>query len=186
MERAPACGGRPDHGPGSRRARFQEVNQSSTYKSRLTYGANQFLDLRGALAAKGGHYALTNTNAYNCVKPASTYKCAYKDQDAAGDNRILYNTDTISLVKQGATTSKAHASASPTATRLGDPEGQGNGKSFFFSTTHLDPYSVSARLSQWNQHIALTNSLKGSLPVVATGDFNTSSSVTMQTPTCRG
>ena len=86
---------------------------SSVYKSRLTYGVNQYLDLKGAISAKGGHYALTNSNAYNCVKPSSTYKCAYKDQDASGDNRILYNTSTISLVKQGATTFAAHASGKP-------------------------------------------------------------------------
>ena len=48
------------------------------------------------------------------------------------------------------------------------------GKSFFFSTTHLDPYSVPARLSRWNEIISMTTALKGSLPVVSTGDFNTS------------
>jgi endonuclease/exonuclease/phosphatase family metal-dependent hydrolase len=154
---------------------LQEVNQSSVYKSRLTYGVNQYLDLKGAINAKGGRYALTNSNAYNCVKPSSTYKCAYKDQNASGDNRILYNTNTISLVKQGATTFAAHASGKPNRYfAWAILQVKATGKSFFFSTTHLDPYSIPARLSQWNQLISVTNALKGSLPVVSTGDFNTS------------
>ena len=154
---------------------LQEVNQSSVYKSRLTYGVNQYLDLRGAINAKGGSYALTNVNAYNCVKPSSTYKCAYKDQDASGDNRILYNTNTISMVKQGATTFAVHASGKPSRYfAWAILKVKATGKSFFFSTTHLDPYSVPARLSQWNELISVTNALKGSLPVVSTGDFNTS------------
>src|SRR6478752_5309188 len=47
----------------------QEANQSSSYTTSVNYGPNQYLDLKGALAAKGGHYALTNANAYNCVNP---------------------------------------------------------------------------------------------------------------------
>ena len=53
----------------------QEANQSTTYKKRLSFGENQYLDLRGALNRAGGSYALTNTKAYNCVKPRSTYNC---------------------------------------------------------------------------------------------------------------
>ncbi len=48
------------------------------------------------------------------------------------------------------------------------------GKRFFFTNTHLDPYSIPARKAQWDQSIRLTNSLRGSLPVVAVGDYNTS------------
>jgi endonuclease/exonuclease/phosphatase family metal-dependent hydrolase len=153
----------------------QEVNQSSIYKSRLTYGANQYLDLRGALNAKGGHYALTNTNAYNCLKPASTYKCVTKDQGASGDNRILFNTARVSLVKQGAVTYDVHAEGKPQRyLAWAILKMRTTGKQFLFTTTHLDPYSVPARLAQWDQLIATTNALKGSLPVVSTGDFNTS------------
>ena len=153
----------------------QELNQSSIYKSQLTYGDNQYLDLRGALNAKGGHYALTNTNAYNCVRPSSTYKCVYKDQDSSGDNRILYDTTRVSLVKQGATTYASHAAGKPQRyLAWAVLEMKATGKRFLFTTTHLDPYSIPARTAQWDELIALTNSLKGSLPVVSTGDFNTS------------
>src|SRR4051794_16096714 len=70
----------------------QEANQSKIYTTSVNLGANQYMDLKNALSIAGGHYALTNENAYNCVKPESTYKCAYKDQGASQDNRILYNT----------------------------------------------------------------------------------------------
>ena len=48
------------------------------------------------------------------------------------------------------------------------------GKQFLFTNTHLDPYDITARKQQWDEMIATINSLKGSLPVVSVGDFNTS------------
>jgi endonuclease/exonuclease/phosphatase family metal-dependent hydrolase len=153
----------------------QEANQSTIYKRQLTYGSTQYRDLRGALKRKGGHYALTNVNAYNCARPTSTYKCKAKYMGASGDNRILYNTDRISLVRAGSLTFSAHAAGKPqrfmawAVLRV-----KATGKQFLFTTTHLDPYSITARKSQWNQLIAKINSLKGSLPVIATGDYNTS------------
>ena len=48
------------------------------------------------------------------------------------------------------------------------------GKQFLFTNTHLDPYDIAARKQQWDEMIAKINSLKGSLPVVSVGDFNTS------------
>ena len=91
----------------------QEANQSTVYKNRLSDGANQYLDLRGALNRKGAKYALTNTKAYNCANPSSTYKCRKKNQNASGSNRILYNTRTVSMLKQGAVTYSAKASGKP-------------------------------------------------------------------------
>jgi endonuclease/exonuclease/phosphatase family metal-dependent hydrolase len=153
----------------------QELNQSTVYKKRLTYGENQFLDLRGALKRKGGSYALTNVNAYNCVRPRSTYKCVAKNQGSAGDNRIFYNTRTVSLVRQGAVTYSSHASGKPNRYMAWAVlKMKATGKSFFFTNTHLDPYSVSARKKQWDQMISKIHSLKSGLPVVAVGDFNTS------------
>jgi endonuclease/exonuclease/phosphatase family metal-dependent hydrolase len=153
----------------------QEANQSTVYKSRLTYGENQYLDLRGALNAQGGSYALTNTHAYNCVNPRSTYKCAYKDQNASGSNRILYNTSTVSMVEQGAITYADKTSGKPDRHLAWAVfEMRATGKQFFFANTHLDPYGIEARKKQWDQMIATINRLKGSLPVVSVGDFNTS------------
>ena len=153
----------------------QEANQSTTYKARLTYGDNQFMDLKGALNAKGGNYALTNQNAQNCVNPQSTYKCVAKDQGATGDNRIYYDTDTVSLVRQGGLTYQ-HYAAGHVKRYLAWAvlQMKATGKQFLFTNTHLDPYDITARKQQWDEMIAKINSLKGSLPVVAVGDFNTS------------
>ncbi len=153
----------------------QEANQSTVHKARLSYGETQYLDLRGALNRAGGSYALTNTNNYDCVNPRSTYKCVYKDQEASGSDRILYNTRTVTMVKQGAITYSSKTSGKPNRYMAWAVfKMKATGKQFFFSNTHLDPYGVPARLKQWDQHIATINKLKGSLPVVAVGDYNTS------------
>ena len=153
----------------------QEANQSKIYRKRLTYGINQYRDLRGALNRKGGHYALTNVNAYNCANPVSTYRCKYKYMGASGDNRILYDTRRVALVKAGAMTFSAHAKGkSQRYLAWAILRMKATGRQFLFTTTHLDPYSVTARKKQWDQMIKKINSLKGSMPVVATGDCNTS------------
>ena len=153
----------------------QEANQSTVYKRQLTYGSTQYRDLRDALNRRGGHYALTNVNAYNCARPSSTYKCKAKYMGASGDNRILFNTKRIARVRGGSLTYSAHAAGKPQRfLAWAVLKNKATGKQFLFTTTHLDPYSVSARKSQWSQMISKINSLKGSMPVVATGDFNTS------------
>jgi len=154
---------------------LQEANQSSKYTSWLDYGTTQYLDLKNALNRSGANYALTNENAYNCVRPMSSYKCVYQDNGASQDNRIMYDTDTVSMIKQG-------AYKYPTQT-VGKNERylvwgifsmKSTGKRFLFTNTHLDPYSAATRQAQWNEAITKTNQLKGSLPVVAVGDYNTS------------
>lgn len=153
----------------------QEANNSTSHKARLTYGETQYTDLRNHLNRSGGNYAVTNTNNYNCVSPRSTYKCVYKDQDSAGDNRIYYHKDRVTLVREGAITYADKASGKPDR-YLGWAvfKMKATGKQFFFANTHLDPYSITARKKQWDQMIATINKLKGSLPVVSVGDFNTS------------
>lgn len=154
---------------------LQEANPSSVYKDRLVNGANQFMDLKNAISEQGGHYALTNEYPYNCVRATSSVNCVYQDRGAALDNRILYNTDTSSLVKQG--------SMRYTTQTAGKYErylvwavlkNNLSGKQFLFTNTHLDPYSSTTRVAQWKQSISKTNSIKGSLPVIAVGDYNTS------------
>ncbi|MFL6081039.1 MAG: endonuclease/exonuclease/phosphatase family protein [Ornithinibacter sp.] len=153
----------------------QEANQSSIYTSSVTYGVNQYMDLRGALAAKGGHYALTNTNAYNCVNPASSSNCVYKYRGASQDTRILYNTDTVTLVKQGSVKfTHQTAGKNPRYLAWAVLRMKATGKQLFFTSTHLDPYTVSVRKAEWDEVIANTKRLAGTLPVVSVGDYNTS------------
>jgi endonuclease/exonuclease/phosphatase family metal-dependent hydrolase len=152
---------------------LQEANQSTIYRRHLVDGITQYLDLRNGLNRAGGHYALTSVNAYNCYRPMSTYKCHYRYRAAAGDNRILYNTDTLSLVSQGAYR-YPHQLRGSTKRFLAWSvlRVKATGHDFLFTTTHLDPYSKSVRAAQWRDMIAKVNRLKGSRPVIATGDFN--------------
>ena len=136
--------------------------------------------------ARGGNYAMTNQNAQNCVNPKSTYKCVVKDQGATGDNRIYFDNDTVSLVRQGGLTYRNYAAGRVKRYLAGVLKMKATGKQFLFTNTHLDPYDITARKQQWDEMIAKINSLKGSLPVVAVGDFNTSKTVTTPTPISRG
>jgi endonuclease/exonuclease/phosphatase family metal-dependent hydrolase len=153
----------------------QEANQSTIYKKRLRYGSTQYLDLRGALNHRGGHYALTNTASYNCAHPMSTYHCRKVNRNASGDNRILYNTRRIALVKQGAMTYSRHARGrNARFLAWAVLRVRSTGRQFLFTNTHLDPYGVSARKAEWTQMIKKIDQLKAGRPVIAVGDFNTS------------
>ena len=85
------------------------------------------------------------------MKPASTYKCVYQDRGASGDNRILYNTDTMRLVKQGSVLYQTQtAGKNPRYFVWAVFAEKATGKQFFFTTTHLDPYLISSRKAQWS------------------------------------
>ena len=153
----------------------QEANQSKIYARSVNLGINQYTDLRNALNVAGGHYALTNEHAYNCVKPASTYKCVYRNQGASQDNRILYNTATVTMLSQGSVKYRTQtAGKNARYFEWAKFKVKATGKRFFFSNTHLDPYSAATRRGEWDEVIANTNRLHGSLPVISVGDYNTS------------
>ena len=48
------------------------------------------------------------------------------------------------------------------------------GHKFLFTTTHLTPTVPRIRIRQWNDMVNKIQKLRGSMPVVATGDFNAS------------
>lgn len=153
----------------------QEANQSSIYRSRLDYGVNQYMDLKGALAAQGGSYAVTNETPYNCKRPNSHQRCQHRYRGASGDDRILYNTATMRLVKQGSVHYRHQSSGkNPRYLAWAVFQSKVTGGSFFFANTHLDPYSVRVRTGEWKELISNVDRRKGSLPVVVVGDFNTS------------
>ncbi len=152
----------------------QEVNPSKAFKSQLVTGKNQFQDLRAGLNAAGGSFALTNSYAFNCKKPSTTYRCKKKNRGASHAERILYNTRTLALVKQGMLKYRAQTgSSSPNYLAWAVLRSLSGGQEFLFTTTHLAPKDEGARGQQWAQMIMKINKLKGTLPVVATGDFNT-------------
>ncbi|MEO5708627.1 MAG: endonuclease/exonuclease/phosphatase family protein [Nocardioidaceae bacterium] len=154
---------------------LQEANQSSIYGSRLVDDKrNQYLDLRNGLNRAGGAYQVTSVYPYNCVKAFSSRNCRYRNRAATGDNRILYNTRTMLLLHKGAY-KYPHQVAGKNARYLawGEFRVKATGQQMLFTTTHLDPYSQSVRVAQWHDMIGKVNALKGSQPVVLTGDFNT-------------
>jgi endonuclease/exonuclease/phosphatase family metal-dependent hydrolase len=161
----------------------QEANPSSIYKSHEYYGHTQYSDLVGSLNSRGGHYKVTDSSAYDCVHSASTYKCVYKNQSSGGDNRILYDVTRIHRVTHGAVRYSQHASGKTNRyLAWAVLQVRSTGRKFLFTNTHLDPYSVTARKAEWSQMMSTINKLRGSLPVVAVGDFNTSKFSTYASP----
>lgn len=161
----------------------QEVNPSKSFASRLSNPANrnQYFDLRAGLNHFGtDHYSLQTGAAANCVDRTTTYRCVYQNRRASGSNRILFNTRTLRQVTYGHTEFTQASAANPVAgvtwSRLAV---RATGAQFLFVTTHLDPKSRSVRLAQWKQLISTVNKVKGNLPVVATGDYNTHRGDTM-------
>ncbi len=152
----------------------QEVNPSSAYKSRLVAGKNQYVDLRNGLNSAGGAFALTNKYAFNCKKARTQYRCKRKNRGASHSDRILYNTRTLALVAQGSLKFKAQRSTtSPQHMGWAVLRTLATGSEFLFTTTHLEPKVESIRKAQWQEMIAKIDALKGTRPVVATGDLNT-------------
>ena len=136
---------------------LQEANASTIYGARLVDGSNQYLDLLNGLNRAGGHYALTST-----------------DRAVSGDSRIAYDVGLYTLVRQGGYTYAARtAGKAPRYLAWAVLRDKTTGMSFLFTTTHLDPYDRVIRVQQWREMIAQVNALKGALPVVITGDFNT-------------
>jgi endonuclease/exonuclease/phosphatase family metal-dependent hydrolase len=153
----------------------QEANQSSIYGTSLVEGRNQYLDLLNGLRTAGGNWKITNDNPYNCYKAWSSQNCKYTYRAASQDNRILYNADTVAMVSNGSYL-YPHQVAGKNARYLAWAKFRvlATGDRFLFTTTHLDPYSDTVRAQQWRDMIGKVNAVKGALPVIATGDFNTS------------
>jgi endonuclease/exonuclease/phosphatase family metal-dependent hydrolase len=154
----------------------QEVNQSYTLASRMVSGANQFLDLKNGLNEAGGTYAITNENSYNCENSTTSYKCVYRYRGASGGDRIYYNTSTLTRISQGAYAYPTQNVNTPTVTyalAYAVFQVKATGARFLFTTTHLDPPDRTVRVAQWHELITKVNQLKGSLPVVNVGDYNT-------------
>jgi endonuclease/exonuclease/phosphatase family metal-dependent hydrolase len=154
---------------------LQEANQSNIYRKSLDYGENQFMDLKGALNAHGGHYAVTRRSPYNCVRATAQSHCRFRYRGASQDNRILYNTRTVTLHSAGAVRYRAQSHGkNPRYLAWAVFSMKGSGTRFFFADTHLDPYSGGVRKAEWRELISHVNRLRGKNPTVVVGDFNTS------------
>jgi endonuclease/exonuclease/phosphatase family metal-dependent hydrolase len=135
----------------------QEVNPSKAFRSRLVAGKNQFQDLKNGLNAAGGSFALTS----------SSRRSSHSD-------RILYDTRTIKLVKQGALRYAAQArGGSPDHLAWAVLRSRVNGTKFLFTSTHLANTKGKVKRLQWKQMIKKINKLRNGRPVIAVGDLNT-------------
>lgn len=152
----------------------QEVNPSNVFRNRLVDGTNQMFDLRNGLNRRGGHFALNSNAAANCLNPASTYHCKPRNRAASNSERILYNTSTMLLMHRGFVKyTRQSASAKGMGMAWVMLRSRRNGHLFLFTSTHLDPPDRTVRVAQWHELIAEVNRLKGSLPVINVGDYNT-------------
>jgi len=153
---------------------LQEANQSPYFEKHLVSGRTQYLDVLNGMNAAGGSYAVTAPYPYNSRNGWSNHKCVFKNRAASAGDRIIYNTETLGLLAKGA---YKYPKQDP---RIGvgmlawaKLRWRATGQDFLFVTTHLDPTNRTVREAQWSSLISKVNSIKGSLPVVVTGDFNT-------------
>lgn len=134
-------------------------------------GENQYLDLMNGLNKAGANYGITSAASYNCVNPDHFNNCRYKDRGASRSTRILYNKDRFELLDRGSVLYKKQTSEdrylvwAKFRSRI-------TGAKFLFTTTHLATGRDAVRLAQWRQSIRVINRLRGSMPVIATGDYN--------------
>jgi endonuclease/exonuclease/phosphatase family metal-dependent hydrolase len=152
----------------------QEAAPGRSMPHHVVDGANQYLDLRNGLNKAGGHYALTAAAGFNCVNSLTAYHCKKMDRDASNADRILYNTQKLTMVGHNSmayshrTARNAHPFLTWARFRV-----RSNGHEFRFFDTHLDPRNRAVRKAQWQQMIKQINHLKQGRPVISVGDFNT-------------
>jgi endonuclease/exonuclease/phosphatase family metal-dependent hydrolase len=153
---------------------LQELNPSNAFRSRLVEGTNMMFDLRNGLNRRGARYRLNSNAAVNCARPASRHRCRFAYKGASGSERILYNTRTLRQVRRGFVRydrqSSTHKNMGMAWSVL---RSRVNGHRFLFTSTHLDPGNPRVRVAQWWQMISAVKRLRGSMPVVSVGDYNT-------------
>ena len=154
---------------------LQELNHSKYFADRLVDGTTQMTDLRNGLNKAGGTYQLTNTASFNCVNATTKYKCVYKNRAASGDNRILYDTSKLTLVRQNTYVFKNQGTSFRSFLPWAIFETKATGQRFTFASTHLTTGAPDVRKAQWREVIAKLKNLRSVYggPVMVVGDFNT-------------
>ena len=123
-------------------------------------GIPQFADLMRQLAARQDGWQITS-----------------RQVDGSLGTRIIYNTRSVRLVKSGSVRYGNQLGGNHFRQRFYSWavfKQRSSGKNFLFVSTHLEPRSVSVRLSQARQLAAETESMRGSLPAIVVGDMNAS------------
>jgi endonuclease/exonuclease/phosphatase family metal-dependent hydrolase len=165
---------------------LQEASQNVVYASHYVNGAGtvggqkvqtQYFDVLNGLndGTTGRPWALTNKYLYNCVRLDSNYKCVAKYRGASRSTRILYRTDRLTMKSQGSFEYRHQTGAANDERYFVWAVFQikATGKQFFFATTQLSDSDVARIKAQWTEVISQIKARRGSLPVVMTGDFQT-------------
>lgn len=146
-------------------------------------GKAQFENLVGLLNAGGANYAVTNPNRYNCKKSTTFTSCSKEDQGASQDARIIYNTDTVSLVpgRVGSLALDGRSIGNGSARYMAWAElvQSYTGKHFIFATAHFEPGTssgkTSTRVAQVKKAVAKLNEVNtDDLPIIWGSDLASS------------
>lgn len=113
----------------------------------------------------------------NAVNQAGySYQVVDRAKSASNGTRIMYNSDTVTLLDKGAFAYSNQARGKTTRYMVWATfRHNESGKEFFFANTHLSPDSTSVKVREWRELISKVKSLNTrDLPVIVVGDFNTS------------
>jgi endonuclease/exonuclease/phosphatase family metal-dependent hydrolase len=157
----------------------QEASQTWLKGDTTPGGLTQFEDLTNALRASGTSYALTNTMRNNCVQDRHTTNCVYSNRGASKGTKILYNSSTVQLVKQGSKLLAGSTAADPRFLAWAVLKQKSTGKTFLFGNAHLTFESGAVanemRKKQAQSAVATLKAVNTSnLPVIMVGDLNAS------------
>lgn len=138
----------------------------------------QYFDIRNGLndGTAGRPWRMTNPYLYNCVRLTTNTNCVPQDRGASRDTKIVYRTDRLTMLDSGSYLYRTQSGG------LNDGRYfvwakfsvKSTGKQFFFATTHLMNGAAADRQAEWQEVITKTNQLSDGLPVVITGDFQSS------------
>ncbi len=135
---------------------------------------SQFEDLANRL---GAPYKLANVHRNNCVKSTTPTNCVYADQGASQGTKIIYNSDTLSLVKQGSVQLPYIDTAdNERYVAWAIFQHKASGEKFFFADTHLENAKGDAyyqlRIDQTKKILKVVADESQGLPSYVVGDFN--------------
>jgi endonuclease/exonuclease/phosphatase family metal-dependent hydrolase len=159
---------------------LQEASQGRLDDVLLKGGTAQFEDLLQRLNAAGATYSVTNSNRYNCVNPSTSTGCVYANQGASQGSRIIYNPNSVEIVKSGSRALPMLDSAeNPRYFAWAIAKQKSTGKLFFFGDTHLSPSKAAGYYDLRKQQAeAIVKAIKeentAGLPVLMVGDLNSS------------
>lgn len=157
---------------------LQEAQQSWLYSDTgKKLSLAQFEDLANRL---GSPWALVNKHRNNCVKSTTPTNCTYQDRGASKGTKIIYRTDRLTLLDQGATMlSQGKPSDYERYVAWAIFRQKETGREFFFADIHLEPdndsgsstYYWNIRKTQASDVVAaIRKHNPDDLPVVLVGD----------------